>query len=57
MKTPSSLKQEKFLIIQNFDLSWSIIELNGEVWKPVSGPYMTKEEAQADLRIIECESE
>ena len=48
MSTQSSSKQ-KYIIIQNFDLSYSIIEINGQTWKPVAGPYLTKEEAQTDM--------
>jgi len=56
-QTPSFLKHEKFKIIQNFDLSFSIIEISDQTWKPVSGPYLSKEEAEVDLRNIICELE
>lgn len=59
MDTPthSSLKQKKFLIIQNFDLSFSIIKLEDDTWKPIAGPYLSKEEAGVDLRNIICEQQ
>jgi hypothetical protein len=54
-QTPYFLRHEKFKIIQNFDLSYSIIEIDGNDWKPIFGPYMTKEEAYPDLRNLICE--
>jgi len=55
MSTQSSSKQ-KYIIIQNFDLSYSIIEISDQSWKPVAGPYLTKEEAQIDMVHV-CEQE
>lgn len=55
--THSSLKQKKYLIIQNFSLAYSIIELRERDWVEISGPYLTKEEAEVDLRNIICEQE
>ena len=57
MTTQSSSKQEKFIIIQNFDLSYSIIVIQGRIWQPIAGPYLTKEEAEVDLRVLKCEQE
>lgn len=54
-QTPSFLKHEKFKLIQNFDGSYSIIEIMEDEWKPLFGPYLTPEEAYADLRNIICE--
>ena len=54
--TQSSLKPENFIIIQNFDLSYSIIEINEQSWKPIAGPYLTKEEAETDMVHV-CEQE
>ena len=55
--THSSSKQKKYLIIQNFSLAYSIIELRERDWIEISGPYLTKEEAEVDLRNIICEQE
>ena len=55
--TQSSSKQKKYLIIQNFSLAYSIIELRERDWVEISGPYLTKEEAEVDLRNIICEQE
>ena len=44
-------------IIQNFNLSYSIIEIDEQVWKPIAGPYLSKEEAEVDLRNLICERE
>jgi hypothetical protein len=49
--------QRKLAIIQNFDLSYSIIEIDNKEWHIVAGPYLTKEEAEVDLRNIICEQE
>lgn len=57
MTTQFSSKREKFIIIQNFDLSYSIIVLRNNEWHPIAGPYLNKEEAEIDLRVIECEQE
>ena len=57
MTTQSSSKQEKFRIIQNFSMSWSIIRIDSEGWSYVSGPYLTESEAIVDLRNIKCEQE
>jgi len=54
-QTPFFLKHEKFKIIQNFDLTYSIIEIIDDKWIPLFGPYMSPEEAYPDLRNIICE--
>lgn len=55
--TQSSSKPKEFRIIQNFDLSFSIIKIDSQQWEPVAGPYLTKEEAEVDLRNVICEQE
>lgn len=60
MKTQSSLKPERFQLVQNFDGSdsWIIIEIvNTMTFNIKCGPYLTKEEAESDLRILKCEQE
>ena len=52
---PYFLRHEKFKLIQNFDGSYSIIEIMGDKWIPLFGPYLSPEEAYADLRNIICE--
>ena len=53
MTTQSSSKQEKFHLVQNFNMTWSIIEVKAAMtWEVVAGPYMTKEEALPDFRNI-----
>jgi hypothetical protein len=49
-QTPYFLRHEKFKLIQNFDGSYSIIEITKKDWVPVLGPYMTPEEAFPDMR-------
>ena len=56
MTTQSSSKQERFRIIQNFDLSYSIIEIRDKDWCPIAGPYLDEKEAEVDLRNIKNES-
>ena len=56
-QTPSFLKHEKFKIIQNFDLTYSIIQIDNTEWRVLFGPYMTAEEAFPDLRNLICEQE
>ena len=53
--TQSSLKQKVYKIIQDFNLSFTIIEIDEDQWKPIAGPYLTREEAEVDLRNIESE--
>jgi len=46
-------------IIPRFNLnttSYDIVLISNDSWKPVSGPYLTKDEALTDLRNIENES-
>ena len=54
--TQSSSRPAEFRIIQNFDLSFSIIKIDGQQWEPVAGPYLSREEAQADMVHV-CEQE
>ena len=56
MKTQSSLKQENYKIVQNFDYSYSIIVIRDFEWNLVAGPYLTQEEAEVDLRNLINES-
>jgi hypothetical protein len=48
--------KRKLEIIQNFDLSYSIIEILHNKWNIVAGPYLNKEEAKVDLRNLIYES-
>lgn len=55
----SSSKPEKYQICPSFDgsPSWIIIKIIGMDFSFVSGPYLTKEEAESDLRVLKCEQE
>ena len=48
---------KKLAIIQNLNLSFTIIEIDQEQWKPIAGPYLSHEEAEVDLRNLICEQE
>ena len=47
---------KKLAIIQNLNLSFTIIEIDKEQWRPIAGPYLSHEEAEVDLRNIESEN-
>lgn len=59
MSTRFSLRPEKFQLIPALDgtTSWVIIEITGVTFKIAAGPYISKEEAEVDLRILRCEQE
>ena len=57
MDTPTqSSSKQKYIIIQDFNLAYYIIELREKEWIEVAGPYLTKEEAQIDMVHV-CEQE
>lgn len=43
----------KLEIIRTFDGSFTIIEIVESKWYEVSGPYLSREEALPDLRILQ----
>ena len=47
----------EYRIIQDFNLSFTIIRIDKDQWEPVAGPYLTREEAEVDMRNIICEQE
>ena len=47
----------EYRIVQDFDFSFTIIEINEDQWRPIAGPYLTREEAEVDMRNIICEQE
>lgn len=45
--------KEKLGIIRYFDGTFAIIEVKGETWEYVCGPYLSHEEALPDLRNLQ----
>ena len=55
-QTPYFLRHERFKLIRNFDGCFYIIEIQGDKWRPIAGPYITEEEAYSDIKNIIAES-